>query len=586
VDISYLFMMPILECFNKAFGNYGWAIIGLTLLIRVLVWPLVSASTKSMQAMSKVQPKLKVLQSKYKDQPEVLQKKMAEFYMKNKVNPLGGCLPMLVQLPILFALFATFTGPPFQDKAIPVKIKLVTAAEAAKTTVTMSPTSSADSAYVGKDSKLCKFVVHPGDSTLIFGKKEGVATADGFNTIDFTVSTSQGDMPADFKPTWKIASDPLKVVVDAAGQATFPAEGEITLAAVIPSSVAKSGDEEKIPVKIKVLPKREGEGGGGILGGGSTEDAIKEKKEVSVTTVDAVWEGKPVKLAVEPGDMSIIAGKSAKFRLRAVEGNLSENFPVQWNVLEDPNGSSIDQNGRAVFKHAGEVVVDAMIPGVAKDQPFLFMTSIGKIAKGADLLKPHNFDVLSLILLFGITMYLSQKLMVTTPPSDPEQAAVQKQTQQIMPFTVTGMFFFMPLPAGVYLYMVFSNIVQTLQTWLIMNSPSPEAPELDIDGEDDFIEVVPNDKKQKKGKEGRPAADKDAVPALEVLTNEKKGKKEKSGQDAGRAGATETPEHDKKGKKAAQPDDSGENSAKIETYIESEPAEAIKLSEKEKEGKK
>jgi len=58
--------------------------------------------------------KLKVLQAKYKEEPEVLQKKIAEFYMKNKVNPFGGCLPMLVQLPILFALFGTLPARRFR----------------------------------------------------------------------------------------------------------------------------------------------------------------------------------------------------------------------------------------------------------------------------------------------------------------------------------------------------------------------------------------------------------------------------------------------------------------------------------------
>jgi YidC/Oxa1 family membrane protein insertase len=583
VDISYLFMMPILECFNKAFGNYGWAIIGLTLLIRVLVWPLVSASTKSMQAMSKLQPKLKVLQSKYKEHPEILQKKMAEFYTKNKVNPLGGCLPMLVQLPILFALFGTFTGPPFQDKAIPVKIKLVASNTADKTTVTMCPTSSADSAYVGKDGKLCKFVVHPGDSTLIFGKKEGEATADGFNTIDFSVSTSQGDMPADFKPTWKIANDPLKVTFNA-GQATFPAEGQVTIAAVIPANYT-DGDPQNIPVRIKVLPKKEGgEGGVPFVGGGSSEDAIKEKKEASSTTVTANVDGKPVKLAVEPGDMTIVAGKGATFHLRALEGNLPENFAPEWTVLEDPNGSSIDQNGKAVFKHAGEITVDAMIPGVAKNQPFLFMSSIGKIAKGMELLRPQNFDVLSLILLFGVTMYLSQKFMVSTTPTDPEQAAVQKQTQQIMPFTITGMFFFMPLPAGVYLYMVFSNVVQTLQTWLIMSSPSPDPPEFDFEGDDDVIEVVPKDKLDKKGKDSKAAGDKSGPARIEEAPNDKKARKSKEAravQDSTDSPG-EPPANDKKGKKNRESGDSEENSARISI----EQAGVIKLSEKEIEGKK
>ena len=553
MDISYVLMLPILQFFAKTLGSYGWAILGLTLVVRIVVWPFVSASTKSMQTMSKLQPKLKAMQEKYKDRPEELQKKMAEFYMKNKVNPLGGCLPMLIQLPILFALFGTFTGPPFQDKAIPVKVKIVAADKAEKTTTTQNPTSSADSAYVGKDGKVCKFVVHPGDSTYVLGKKEGQATADGYNTVEYSVSASNGEMPAGFTPGWKIAMDPNGASINEQGQAAFPVEGEITIGAVVPASI--TGTEEKtIPVKVKVLPKENT--GGFPLPGGSSEEAIKEKKEKSDTTVDGNVDGKKVTFAVEPGDLTIVAGKGTAFRLRAIDGDLkNESFAVTWRVLEDANGSSIDKDGKAVFRHAGEVTVDAMIPGEFKNEPFLFMNSIGKVAKGMDLLKPENFDVLSLILLFGVTMYLSQKFMVSTPPSDPDQAAVQKQTQQIMPFTVTAMFFFMPLPAGVYLYMVFSNIVQTLQTWLIMQSPVPDIPDVDDDDNSDgkkspVIEVIPNDKKAKKQKQAK-SSDIDASTAIiDVTPNDKKEKKsEDSGESAGNPVKLKLSETEKEGKK-------------------------------------
>jgi YidC/Oxa1 family membrane protein insertase len=520
-------MLPVIEFLAKTLGSYGWAILGLTLAVRIMVWPLVSASTKSMQAMSKIQPKLKLLQEKYKDNPQVLQQKQAEFMLKNKVNPLSGCLPMLVQLPILFALFGTFNGPPFQDKAIPVKVKLVAPDKADKTTVTINPTSGADSAYVSKEGNICKFVVHPGDSTMTLGKQEGQPTADGYNTVDFSVTASQGEMPADFKPSWKIGTDPNKTMLSPGGQATFPCAGEIKIAAVIPASVSGGKEDQNIPVSIKVLPKKDE---GIQLPGASSEDAIKEKKEASDTTLETTIDGKPVKLVVEPGNMTIMAGKSSSFHLKAVEGTLPANFSPDWQVLEDPNAATIDDNGKAVFKHDGEITVNAMIPGVAKDEPFLFISSIGKVAKGTDLLKPQNFDLLGMILLFGITMYLSQKLMVTTPPSDPEQAAVQKQTQQIMPFTVTGMFFFMPLPAGVYLYMVFSNVVQTLQTWLIMQSPSPEAPDIeDVDNDDgekkSVIEVIPNDKKPKNQKGPKPTGDNANSAVIDVTPNDKKGKK-------------------------------------------------------------
>src|SRR5438552_12943296 len=118
-------MVPIMQWIAKACHSYGWAIVVLTILIRILLYPLVAASTRSMQKMAQLQPQLKVIQERYKGDPELFQKKATEFYQKNKINPLGGCLPTLVQLPIFFALFATFSGPPFGDKPIPVKVHVV-----------------------------------------------------------------------------------------------------------------------------------------------------------------------------------------------------------------------------------------------------------------------------------------------------------------------------------------------------------------------------------------------------------------------------------------------------------------------------
>ncbi|MBS2003820.1 MAG: membrane protein insertase YidC, partial [Cyanobacteria bacterium SZAS LIN-5] len=124
--LIYYVMLPMLGFFAKVTHSYGWAIILLTLTVRMIVWPLVAKSTRSMQAMSRLQPKLKALQEKYKDNKEQLAIEMAEFYKVHKMNPMGGCLPTLIQLPILFALFGTFTAPPFGDKPIDVKVNVVT----------------------------------------------------------------------------------------------------------------------------------------------------------------------------------------------------------------------------------------------------------------------------------------------------------------------------------------------------------------------------------------------------------------------------------------------------------------------------
>ena len=95
-----------LNFFYGAFHNYGIAIILLTLLIRILFWPLTHKSTESMGRMQEIQPLVKALQAKHgKSNPQKLQQETMKLYKENKVNPMGGCLPMVVQIPVFIALF-------------------------------------------------------------------------------------------------------------------------------------------------------------------------------------------------------------------------------------------------------------------------------------------------------------------------------------------------------------------------------------------------------------------------------------------------------------------------------------------------
>lgn len=499
MDINYTFMIPVLQFFAEKFHSYGWAIVALTLLIRIIVWPLVASSTRSMQKMARLQPKLKALQEKYKDNPQLFQQKTMEFWQKNKANPIGGCLPTLVQLPVLFALFACFTGPPFQDKGIPVKANIIAPKDRASAHIEVKQTSEANSPFVSKDGKLALVVVHPGNATLIQGENaEGQPLPGGVNTIEYHVDASQGQLPEGFKPKWRIAIDPHKAMADATGQVRLPEPGEITLEALMP-------DGAKVPVKIRVVEKPAGSGGWF-----SQEDPFKEKTEHSKEVVDTVLDGKPVKVAIAPGECTVTAGSTVKFHLVAVEGQLPSDFHPIWHVSDDPNGSMIDDNGKAVFKKPGEVTVEAVVPGEAGSEPFYFISSLGKVPKGMELLEPKNWDVLGMILSFGITMWLSQKLMTTpgqTASMDPEQAAIQQQTQQTMPIVFTAMFFFIPLPAGVYLYMVISNVVQSLQTWILLKTPTPDIVDVDDDdngggGGGGVIDVTPKDQPSGNGSEG------------------------------------------------------------------------------------
>ena len=98
-------MLFILNLFYKFIPNYGLAIIFLSLGIKAVFWPLTHKSQKSMKEMQKIQPKIAELKEKYKDNKEELNRKTMEFYKTNKVNPLGGCLPILIQIPVFFALY-------------------------------------------------------------------------------------------------------------------------------------------------------------------------------------------------------------------------------------------------------------------------------------------------------------------------------------------------------------------------------------------------------------------------------------------------------------------------------------------------
>lgn len=87
-------------------GDWGLAIVILTLCVRILIMPLMTKSTKSSAKMQVLQPKMMELQERYADDPETLQREMSKFYAENNFNPLGGCLPVLLQMPIFFALFS------------------------------------------------------------------------------------------------------------------------------------------------------------------------------------------------------------------------------------------------------------------------------------------------------------------------------------------------------------------------------------------------------------------------------------------------------------------------------------------------
>ncbi len=100
--------MYTLEFIHSIIKNYGWAIIIFSILIKAVLYPLTRKSNKSMREMQELQPKINALREKYKKDPQKLNQETMKLYKEHGVNPMGGCLPLLLQMPVLFALFNIF----------------------------------------------------------------------------------------------------------------------------------------------------------------------------------------------------------------------------------------------------------------------------------------------------------------------------------------------------------------------------------------------------------------------------------------------------------------------------------------------
>ena len=114
------FVVHVLNAIYGVVGNYGLAIIFVTILMRIIVFPLALKQEKAMKKMKELQPELEKIKEKYKDNPQEYQRKTAELYRESGANPLAGCLPLLIQMPVFVALYWAFSG-----NAIPADAKFL-----------------------------------------------------------------------------------------------------------------------------------------------------------------------------------------------------------------------------------------------------------------------------------------------------------------------------------------------------------------------------------------------------------------------------------------------------------------------------
>lgn len=352
--------IQVLEGLKHIAGSYGLAIILLTIIIRLVLWPLSVSQQRSMKKMQNLSPKLKEIQNRYKSDPQVMQKKMMEFYKEHKFNPMGGCFPLILQMPVFILLYSALMSPQFIEMA--------------------------------------------GKSSFLF-----------INRLDATMQSHSG----------------------VAGDHIFGVEKNDKFTA------------EKV---ITVYKKN-----------GSTQKAELTDPKAAVEKQGEIVPGKPVDL---------------KVKLDAIHLPFSELDKVQKASVKVVNENTKEIETLNFSRKDSNLISQAETEAVKK---------------------VFHPDVMVLVILFAITMFASQKVMTSmtdTSSMEPAQQAMQKQMSMMMPFMITSMFIFFPIPAGVLLYLIVSNVIQVVQTWIINrqidieNSLKPQT----VTGN------VPNDAKQAKAK--------------------------------------------------------------------------------------
>jgi YidC/Oxa1 family membrane protein insertase len=240
--ISDNLLIPILDFFYGLVPSYGLAIVALTVVIRLALFPLSAGSIRNARRMRIAQPVMQQRQaeirSKHANNPQKQQEELGKL-MKEFGSPLAGCLPLLVQMPILFALFATLRGSPFADVPYTFNVKVLPADQIAA--VEPKPFNTASHSIFLSSSNHVPVI-----GTLEKGTKLGVGESETVN-LHTKQGTSFASVLADsengsrFAPSWSVTKGDDVVSVDANGTITALAPGDATVEAKVAGLAARTG---------------------------------------------------------------------------------------------------------------------------------------------------------------------------------------------------------------------------------------------------------------------------------------------------------------------------------------------------------
>lgn len=240
--LSNNIMLPILDFFYGIVPSYGLAIVALTLVIRFALYPLNAGSIRNMRRMKVAQPvmqkRVKEIQDRYKDDPAKLQQEMSAVY-KEFGNPLAGCFPVLLQMPILFALFATLRGSPFANIDYTVDFQ-VFPQEKIEQIQPQSYSTSPKTIYISDGSHFPILASVPGGQKMVVGEKTDIRLQDTEGRSLETLINEYGEN-SDFAPEWTVTKGQELVEVDSEGHVQALAPGEATVQIEVPGLAAGKG---------------------------------------------------------------------------------------------------------------------------------------------------------------------------------------------------------------------------------------------------------------------------------------------------------------------------------------------------------
>ena len=235
-------MLPILDFFYGIVPSYGLAIVALTLVIRFALYPLSANSIRSMRRTRITQPvmqkRVKEIQERFKEDPAKQQEEMSKLY-KEFGNPLAGCLPVLLQMPVLFALFATLRGSPFSDINYSVNLQILPKEQIEQIQPQVFATSP-QNIYIADGVHAPIVALLPSGNRLAVGEKTKAEfqTSEGKPLQGLLAEQTE---KTQLTPHWQVIKGQERVRVDENGTIEALEPGDVTIQGTIPGLASDKG---------------------------------------------------------------------------------------------------------------------------------------------------------------------------------------------------------------------------------------------------------------------------------------------------------------------------------------------------------